>query len=122
MQREITFKVNVGEDERNYRVSIPKGGQLVQIENLKAVFSANNYNGIMSSNTIGSNHALDMVDMNAYISVLVPELIQDLKVKDLLDLDIFDLQAVQSAYSEIMVPWINDWQTALRKLNEKDKD
>jgi hypothetical protein len=123
MKRQITFKVLVGESEtRDFTLKIPTGGQLVQIENLKAVYSTNNYQGIVQSGTVGANYALDLVDMNAYVSVLVPKLIEELKMKDLFELDIFDLQAVKTAYHEQMVPWINEWQTALRKLNSPSED
>lgn len=124
MKREITFEiVDKKNEKRHLSMKIPTGGELVQIENMKALSSANNYRGITSTNSIGSNHALDLVDMNAYFSILCPKIIEAMEVKSLLDLDVFDLQIIKDVFDTVVVPWVNDWQAALRDLtplNQKE--
>jgi len=122
MQRNFIFKVAVQGEKREYKVNIPTVGELVHIEHLKAIYAESNYRGIASSNTIGGNYALDLVDMNAYLTTLVPDLIKDLKSDDLFKLDIFDVQDLKKAYEESFIPWVNEWQTALRKIKEGKKE
>ena len=125
MNRVLIFKVKLREKELIYNILIPTAGQAIRIENAKAIYSYNNYSGIMSQKTVGANYALDIVDMNAYISILCPKLIEDLEIdgKNLLDLDVFDLQTIKKAYMDQFVPWVNEWQSALMNLNiDQDKD
>lgn len=120
--RSFVFKVTVQGASKSYQVEIPTGGQLVQIENLKAIYSGNNYGGVAGSNTIGANYALDLVDMNAYLTVLCPDLIKDLKTEDLFKIDIFDLKELKEAYDNEFVDWVNKWQEALRSLSKTKED
>ena len=120
MKRQIKFSIkdNAG-TEITLSMKIPTGGQLVQIENIKALTSGNNYRGMVSTNSIGSDHALDLIDMNAYFSVLCPEILEHLKVNSLLELDIFDLSMVKVVFNDQITPWINEWQTKLREVSKE---
>lgn len=115
MKRKLNFTVETQDGKESYELSIPTAGQLVRIETVKASTSGNTYGGIFSSGTVGGNYALDIIDMNAYLSVLCPDLIQSLKTKSLFDLDVFDLKQIKDAYDSQVVPWIIEWQTALSK-------
>lgn len=114
LQREIAFKVK----ENTYQVSIPNPGQILAIEAEKAALSLGMYSQIMSLDTIGSNYALDVVDMHSYLVILVPDLMKDAKAP-LLEMDIFDFNELRNAYSEQLVPWVNSW---MKMLNASPKE
>lgn len=114
LQREFTFKVK----DNKYRVSIPNPGQLLAIETEKASISMGIYRNIMAANTIGSNYALDIVDMQAYLSVLVPDLLKDLKAP-ILELDLLDFNQLKKEYSEQFIPWVNSWMSMINAAPEK---
>ncbi len=119
MKREIKIDiVNGNGDSRTYSLKIPTAGQLVDVENFKAVYTQGNYKKIMMTGTIQSNDALDLVDMNAYLKALCPNLLEDWEVKDLFDLDIFDIKKIKSVYDSKVVPWIEEWSKAFRDVVE----
>lgn len=122
MQRTISFTVSTSKvKNQEYTMEIPTAGQLIAIERQKAVLTGGNYGSIMANRTIGSEHALDIVDMTAYLSVLCPKLFSELKVDSLMDLDIFDMKQLQDSWNDTCIPWINDWQAVLREKPDKKK-
>lgn len=122
MQRTHSFKVSTSQvKNQEYTMEIPTAGQLIQIERQKSVLTGGNYGGIMANRTVGSEHALDIVDMTAYLSVLCPDLFASLKVDSLMDLDIFDMKQLHEVWTEDCVPWINEWQEVLREKPKKKK-
>lgn len=102
-------------------MDIPTAGQLIDIERQKAVLTNGSYGSIVSNRTVGSEFALDIVDMTAYLSVLCPQLFADLKVDNLTDLDIFDMKQLKGIWDDQCIPWINDWQAVLREKPEEKK-
>ena len=122
MQRTHSFKVSTSQvQNQEYTMEIPTAGQLIAIERQKSVLTGGSYGGIMANRTTGSEHALDIVDMTAYLSVLCPDLFASLKVDSLMDLDIFDMKQLHEVWKEDCIPWINSWQTVLREAPKPKK-
>jgi len=114
MNYDLVFKTN----KREYVVKCPTNGQMIDVERLKAQYSGNNYGGILSIKTIGSNYALDMIDMNAYLRVFCKEMFEDMKVESVFDIGVLDIKPLLKDFKEQFLPWINDIQNAMR--NEKE--
>jgi hypothetical protein len=122
MQRTHSFKVSTSQvKDQEYKMEIPTAGQLIAIERAKANLTGGDYRAILASNTVGSSYALDVVDMTAYLTVLCPQLFDDLKVQNLIDLDIFDMKQLFQTWQDNCIPWVNDWQQVLREKPDDKK-
>lgn len=121
MQRELAIEIKNGKDAaRSYTIKIPTAGQLVDIETYKSVYTQGNYGKIVMSATTQANDALDLVDMNANLRALCPDLLKDWGVQDLFELDIFDIQLVKKVYDGKVLPWMKEWQSALQNLGKEE--
>lgn len=119
MKRTHIFKVK----ENEYEVIVPTMGQFVEIEDRKARFANNNYNGMVNNKTFVSERALDMVDMAAYLYTLVPELIKDMKVTNIFDMDVMDANDLLKTFKTELLPWIKSVEeTLLRPTPAKKVD
>jgi len=116
MERTHSFKVTTSKiKDQEYKMEVPTAGQLIAIERAKANLAGGDYGKILANNTIGSNYALDVIDMTAYLNVLCPQLFTDLKVESLMDLDIFDMKQLRATWDDDCVAWIQSWQSVLRE-------
>jgi hypothetical protein len=119
MNREVKLTIK----ENSYKVIFPKVGKLIDIENMKSILSKGMYGSMEASRTIDSQFALDMIDMEAYYSVLVPELIKDLKVKSLRDLEIEDSVELRKIFFDVLLPFIKQWRDIISKsIKEGEED
>lgn len=114
MKRNITLNIRGNE----YQLTIPKIGQIRQIENRKVAMTPY-YKELVSSNTILSNWTLDLIDMSAYFGVLCPQLLKDLKAP-LEELDLFDFKQLREEYVTQVLPWINDFVAAMQTKTSID--
>jgi hypothetical protein len=118
IQRKITFKIK----SKEYILSIPNNGQLIDIESMKILLGKGTYSSMMNSQTVNSVTALDTIDMIAMFTVLLPNLASDLSVKSLSDLDIIDSIELLNIYRKEICPWIITWQKLLASyLNDEDE-
>ena len=116
----VNFKV-LG---NSYLVDFPNNDQLIRIELMKMETSRGSYTNMIISKTVSSRITLDMIDMIAHVTVLVPKLVEDLKVpnKNLLEMNIFDSKALFKEYKKQLLPWITEWMQELRKFDEDEKE
>lgn len=103
----------------NYEVKFPNVGQFQDIESLKQVLSKGMYSALMNTNTVSAFEVLDMVDMEAYLTVLTPKLIEDLKCKSFGELGLEDYLELKKVYKESFVPW---WNSILELINPKREE
>jgi len=96
-----------------YSVAWPNIGNFQRIESLKQVLSNGMYASLMSVPTVSSSEALDMIDMEAFFTVLIPQLIKDLKCNSFGELGIEDYKELHEVYEEKFVPW---WSSILELL------
>lgn len=95
---------------RQYEVAFPNVGQFCRIEALKQDLSMGKYNEMLSSKTSSSLAALDMIDIEATLTILCPALIQDLKVR-IGELGVVDYVEIKKEYVKTVVPF-------LKKIND----
>ena len=93
---------------RVYHLNFPTVGEYYRIECLKQTLSNNNYGGLMVGGTVASIRALDMIDIEATLSVLVPQLVKDLKTESIAKLGIKDFNEIKKVYVEKIVPFMKE--------------
>ena len=102
----------------SYPVEFPNIGKFQKIESLKQLLSNGLYSGMMQTSTISSSESLDMIDMEAYFTVLIPKLMKDLK-PSFSELGLEDYMELKAIYREKFLPW---WINILSLLNPKTDD
>lgn len=118
MTREIQVKIR----ENSYKVEFPNVGKLQDIERLKAVLSGGMYGSMESNRTMDGQFALDMIDMEAYFTVLIPDLIEDLKVKSFRNLSIEDAVEIKEIFVKQLLPFMKQWRDIINKPMKSDGD
>ena len=102
-----------------YPVKFPNVGHFYQIEATKQSLARGFYNTMVMSPSASAQHALDMIDIEAALVVLCPDLIKDLKVKNFSELDIRDYKVIRDEYYKVVAPFFKEIQDLLRG-NESD--
>lgn len=100
---------------KEYTVPFPNVGQYCRIEAVKQTLSSGNYSSMMGTGSITANHALDMIDIEATLVVLVPDLIKDLKVTNFSQLGIVDFKELKSEYILKIAPFFKEINELLSK-------
>ena len=116
---QLHFKVQTTEGDNTYIIKLPTVGQYSDIEATKQILGKGFYNGIVSTNTMASVNAADMIDVEAHLTVLCPEFIKDLKVKSFRDLGLADFKNIRDAYIEQFIPWWKEIIDILRDIQEE---
>ena len=108
-----------------YQIEFPNVGMFQNIETMKQVLSKGMYGALMSTGTITASKALDMVDIEAHLSILVKadesgknKLLKDLKCSTFSELGLEDYLELEQAYKSQFEPW---WNNILELLNPKKK-
>lgn len=98
-------QTNVTIKGKTYLVSFPSVGQLMEIESFKLVMSRNKYIQLSMSDMKNHTMILDIVDCVSYLSILIPDLKNDLAVKNWNDLDPFLAKELVHCYKKEFLPW-----------------
>lgn len=101
-----------------YITEFPNVGVYQNIETMKQIVSKGMYASLMSVNTQNASSALDMIDMESYLTILFPQLIKDLKCQGFSDLGLEDYMELREIYVEKFIPW---WRDILEILQNKKK-
>lgn len=101
-----TIKIEV--KGRSYEITFPTIGQYREIETRKNLLSLGSYKSMSAQNFVGTNKALDIIDIDSHFSVLAPQLIKDLG-RPFDELTFEELTEIETAYKEVFVPWYNQW-------------
>lgn len=116
---------NVVFRDRNFNLSYPTVGQLIDIRVIEKQISRGTGNDLL----MGTGEDVDAfiyIRTFAHIKVLIPELVESLNVGSMLDLSIVDYQDLVDLYSNEIQPWLSEWQNQLKekmtaRQSEKDK-
>jgi hypothetical protein len=112
LSRSVEIKVQ----GNTYTLNMPNNRQLIAIEAMKARLSLGTYDSMMiNSQSMGSQNALNLVDMIANFTVLAPDILKDLKV-DISELNIMDSLVILKIYMEKIQPWVLGWQKLLNDV------
>lgn len=108
--------------EKSYDVTFPNVGQLQDIEAFKIAFTNGRYVEMAFSGLKTQTFALDLADSIAYLSVLIPTLKDDLKVKHWRDLDPFIAKELVSVYKNDFLKWFKPIADDLYNFDKEESD
>ena len=97
-----------------YSIEFPRVGEYRAIEVMKQNLSLNAYGSMARSMTSATEEALDMIDVEAYFSILCPKLIEDLKCSSFSELGLLDYIEIKKVFKESFIPWWNEIEKLLR--------
>lgn len=104
---------------KSYSVTFPRVGEYRTIEAMKQSLSLNTYGSMSRSLMTSSEEALDMIDMESYLSVLCPKLIEDFKCNSFSDLGLLDYAEIKKVFKQQFVPWWNEIEQLLHPQPKK---
>lgn len=99
---------------KGYTIEYPNIGKYRQIDVLKQSLSLGQYGNLFRTMTKQSEESLDMIDVEAYMTVLCPSLLKSLKIETFSDLSLIDYKELKTAYQDQFIPW---WNEIERMLN-----
>ena len=111
---------------RSYEMTFPRVGEYRTIQTLKQTLSFNTYGSLSRNQMRASEDALDMIDMEAYFSVLCPKLEKDLKCA-FSELGLLDYLELRKVFKEQFLPWWNEVEELLhpnvqKKVTEENEE
>lgn len=106
---------------KTYELSFPRVGEYRTIQAMKQTLSLNTYGSMSRAMMASTEEALDMIDMEAYFSVLCPKLIEDLKCDSFSELGLLDYKEVKKVFKDQFVPWWNAIEELLQPTPKKVK-
>lgn len=115
LERQIEFNVK----GNRYIIEFPNVGKFQQIETMKQILSRGMYSSMLPMNTISSIEVLDMIDIEAYLTVLCPDLIKKLNSGSFSELGLEDYLELKQAYQKVFIPW---WNKIIDLLNPKKSE
>lgn len=115
LENEVKFSVK----GREYTVKYPTVGQYYQIEAMKQSLSRGMYNSMVTSPAFSAQNALDMIDIEATLTILLPDFIKDLKVKNFSELDIRDYKEIRDEFVSKITPYFKEISELLRGVGEE---
>lgn len=118
LARSITIKI----EGNPFVINFPNAGQLLDIESNKMLFSNSQYGALVRSNLVSTNMALDIIEMIATFTVLIPNLRDSLRINNLFSLDIINTQKLVKIYKKEFLPWYLDWLDALKETEENSSE
>lgn len=107
---------------KEYEVQFPSVGQLQDIESMKIALTNGRYADMAIGGLTTHIFALDSADAISYLSVLIPSLKDDLKVKSWRDLDALTAKQLIKDYKKFMSDWLKPLLDDLYNFDEGEKE
>lgn len=101
---------------KEYELNFPTVGQYYAIESMKQKLGRGYYNTLLGNPTKTAQNALDMIDIEATISVLLPGLMQDMKVTSFSELGLVDYKEIRNIYNKEIFPFIKELTDLLSEI------
>jgi len=111
MQSTIQIEIN----DNVYTVKYPTVGQVIAMKSRELELSKGQLKDLLFSTLGDDTEVLVAIKAVAAVETLLPSLVRDLKVDNILDLDYGDFQIIQKEYVAKILPWLNDWSKNIRE-------
>lgn len=110
--------------QNTYDVKYPTIGQFIDLRVKENIISQGQLVDLMIAGVklFEAADAALAVKVVAFFQVCVPELMKDLKVKNIRDLSVKDFLHLRKAYVKEVLPWLNEWQDKMKALLEEELD
>lgn len=100
---------------KEYTIKFPNAGEYYRIETLKQSLGRGFYNTLLGNSTKAAQNALDIIDIEAVLTVMMPELVQDLKVESFSKLGLKDFVEIRKFYDKEIYPFLKEIQSILNQ-------
>ena len=107
---------------KTYNMAFPNVGQYYQIEAMKQALGRGFYKSLSQAVTVSAASACDMIDIEATLTILCPEFIKDLMVKNFSELGLEDFTMIRKAYVDQVTPKLNEFTKILIPQKEEPKE
>ena len=118
MNRELTVTIQ----ERQYIVKYPNVGQLIDISVRENGLTRGGTRDLMFSGLPEHQEAYLTIKVIAFMDIMLPNVVKDLKVDSLLELDPIDFKIINDVYYNEIYKWLNEWKEALQKLGRDSEE
>lgn len=115
-------KQNITVKGKDYLVSFPNVGQLMDIESFKIAYTNGKYIDMAMSNLQIHRFALDTTDAVAYLSILIPDLITDLGVKNWRQISPLLAKELIRVFKKQFIPWFKPLIEDLYKYDSDEEE
>lgn len=103
-----------------YLISFPNVGQMIDIEQLKLAYTQGKYVEFAMSNLMNHVFVLDFTDSICYLSTLIPELKDDMKITNWTQMSAEDTKEIMKAYKNQFLPWFKPLLDDLYSYNRQE--
>ncbi|MEO6682380.1 MAG: hypothetical protein ABIN48_06100 [Ginsengibacter sp.] len=117
-QNQIVVNV-LGND---YIAKFPNVGQLMDIESMKMALTNNNYTTMAFSGLKVHVFQLDLADAISYFAILIPDLRDNLEIKNWRELDTIRAKKIVESYKKSFLPWFKPLLDDLTKIEEDEPE
>lgn len=93
---------------KEYTIKFPNVGEYYRIETMKQSLGRGFYNTLLGNSTKAAQNALDIIDIEATLTVLMPELVKDLKVDSFNQLGLKDFAEIRKFYDIEVYPFLKE--------------
>lgn len=107
--------------DESYTVNFPNVGQLQDIEAFKMSYTNGRYIDMFNSGLKIHEQLLDMTDAIAYLAILCPKLMENLKIKSWRNCDPFLAKEIVNCYKTQFIPWYKPLLEDLYKFDEVEE-
>jgi hypothetical protein len=114
-----TVSISIGPNE--YQIKYPNVGEQMNIEILKLQLTENKYDTLRFSYNSAFIKQADVADAIATFNTLIPDLRKDLNAKSMLELEQSQINEVVKAYTEVFLPWYEEWNAKYANPNAEEK-
>ena len=105
-----------------YTIEFPTVGEYIKIETEKLDVSLGKFGNLISSGTVSSYRAIQMIQSISLLTVLCPDLVKNLNVDSFSEIDAKDFIDLIKIYQKEIAPWYNDWFKEFNELlNDVDE-
>jgi hypothetical protein len=103
---------------KSYEMTFPRVGEYRTIEAMKQTLSLNMYGSLLRTQMLSSEEALDMIDMEAYFTILCPKLEKDM-ICSFSELGLVDYLELKKIFKEQFRPWWGSIEALLHPVVPK---
>lgn len=93
---------------KEYNIHFPNVGEYYSIETAKQKLGKGFYNVLLGNPTKAAQDALDMIDIEATLTVLCSDLLDDLKVDKFSQLGLSDYKEIKEIYLNEVQPFLKE--------------
>lgn len=117
---QITIKVC----GNSYDIKYPNIGQTIDIKTRELTISRGQMSELMflGSASVEEADVAIAVKTIAFFQIACPKLIDDLKVKSLMDLSVIDFLELRKAFIKQINPWLREWQTKIQETIKQNDE